>query len=106
MEANDPGQLCSYHNWKHVSHVMSSLEDLLSESTLDREHKVDLMIAAAWHDADYAIGKEGHEARSAELAAKVLEKEGLAEERIKRVKRLILSTAMAHKPAQEDEAII
>lgn len=106
MEANDPERLCTYHNWKHVSHVMSSLETLLQNSSLNKEHKEDLMMAAAWHDADYAIGKEGHEDRSADYATSSLEKQGLSEERIARVRRLILSTAMSHSPVQEDEGLI
>lgn len=106
MEANDPEKSCSYHNWKHVSRVMNSLEILLEGSALDKEHQEDLMMAAAWHDADYALGKEGHESRSAEAAAGALRKQGLSEERVERVKRLIRSTHMHHAPEHEDEGLI
>jgi predicted metal-dependent HD superfamily phosphohydrolase len=85
---------------------MNSLELLLGKSTLDIEHQEDLMMAAAWHDADYAVGKEGHESRSADFAALALEKQGLSEERIERVRRLIMSTAMGHSPVQADEGLI
>ena len=106
MEANDPEGKCSYHNWRHVSHVMHALDELLAESDMEPDLKEDLMIAAAWHDADYALGKKGHEERSADLAAFSLDKQGLAEERIARIKRLIRSTNVDHQPQQADEGLI
>lgn len=106
MEANDPSGACSYHNWKHVSRVMDSMEELLRDSSMDDEHKEDLMIATVWHDADYALGKEGHESRSADLAEASLVKQGLPEPRIERIKRLILSTKMDYTPALADECLM
>ncbi len=77
MESNDPERACSYHNWRHVSHVMDAMKELLKETEFEPELQEDLMLAAVWHDADYAIGKEGHENRSAILAAASLEKQGM-----------------------------
>jgi len=106
MESNDPERACSYHNWRHVSHVMTAMKELLKETEFEPELQEDLMLAAVWHDADYAIGKEGHENRSAILAAASLEKQGLSEERIERVKRLIFCTRLGYHPELRDEQIM
>ncbi len=96
----------TYHNWSHVSHVIKALREILSAIDLSDKHKEDLLLAAIWHDADYAQGAEGHELRSADLAVVALAQEGLPDKRLERVRRLILSTRMGYEPQEEDEWLI
>ena len=106
MSSTDPEKKLSYHNWDHVSNVLKAAEELMSESELEEQHREDILLAAVWHDADFANGGEGHEQRSAELAINALNEEGLSNERLERIQRLILSTKMHYQPQNIDEAII
>ena len=106
MSHADVDDKLHYHNWMHVSHVLNSLRDLLADQDFSPEHKEDLILAAIWHDADYAHGADGHEERSADLAIASLAQEGLSEERLERIKRLILSTQMTYEPKALDEQFI
>ena len=62
MATNDPDGRLTYHSWRHVSNVITALEDMLPDFDFDPVHQEDLLLAAIWHDADYAKGKEGHKA--------------------------------------------
>ena len=106
MHKNDLQGAFTYHNWAHVTLVISSLAELLLDYDLDNQHTEDILLAAIWHDADFAKGRIGHEMRSATLAAISLKEEGLEESRIDRIKRLILCTHLNYSPLAEDEKII
>lgn len=67
-----------YHNWQHAQDMMKIIADIADRS-IDLEVKNRrnlLVVAAAWHDADYAIEDLGEydtkEQRSADLAVKSL----------------------------------
>ncbi len=106
MLSNDPDKKCSYHNWTHVERVIESATLLTSGLDFDEDHEEDILIAAIWHDADFAKGQEGHEVRSAELAKKSLANENLSIERIERVARLVQATIMMRDPESLDEEIM
>lgn len=67
-----------YHNWVHARDVMSAVADLADRSTNPEisAYRHLLVIAAAWHDADYHVKEMGafntKEERSAELAGRLL----------------------------------
>jgi len=97
MSSHDAKGDLSYHNWKHVSHVIDSARKLSIAAKIENEEAEDLILAAIWHDADFANGAEGHERRSSEVAANALLEAGLSSERIVRVKQLICGTKLDHK---------
>lgn len=91
-----------YHNWQHALDVMNSAADITSRSIASEiaNKRNVLMVAAAWHDADYhldGLGKlQTKEQRSAELVA-VLLPELSAEDR-ELVVSGIIDTTVAKKP--------
>ena len=76
------GDALAYHNWGHAADVMNSAAFLASKSidSLVRENSNLLVVAAAWHDADYNLpfpdGKYAtKEERSVALASDILQTE-------------------------------
>lgn len=67
-----------YHNWEHARDVMTHAESLAGQSDNPeiKGKRNLLVVAAAWHDADYAIEGLGQfdskEERSADLVARKL----------------------------------
>ena len=83
-----------HHNEEHLREVLDALEVLARDGVVfDREPVV---LAAWFHDAVYEIGRDDNEARSADLALRMLDG-ALADE----VARLVLTTT-THKPAPGD----
>lgn len=67
-----------YHNWQHARDVMVTASNIAMTSTVPEifDNRPLLVIAAAWHDADYHlpdVGSVTKEERSAELAVSLLQ---------------------------------
>jgi predicted metal-dependent HD superfamily phosphohydrolase len=95
-----------YHNLTHTQRVLQSTKELLGYYDLDENDRKALLLAAWLHDTGYIRGWEGHEKESSRIAEKFLSEQGLGQERIGQVCRLILATERYHKPANLLEEII
>lgn len=95
-----------YHNLKHTQRVVKSTGVLISAHDLNDE-ETELLLLAAWlHDIGYTKGSEQHEEKGSAMAADFLKKEGYPEERIKKVRDLIMATKRYYEPANQLEKII
>ncbi len=81
----------AYHRLSHIRHMLEVFDSL--RDTEPVEDPVAVQLAAWFHDAVYVPGAPDNEARSAELAADVLESWGVPSERLVEVAELILATA-------------
>jgi len=106
MLQNDPEHLYVYHDWSHIQRVLKAIHVIVGDEDIDEPLIEDLLLAGIWHDADYAKGAKGHEARSATLAMNHLKDTPLTAERLQRIERLIHSTDTSVLPVQDDERII
>ena len=91
-----------YHNWAHALEVMELVSFITSRSVVPEivERQGLLVVAAAWHDADYHIEDLGDfttkEERSADLAARSLPE--LVDEDKAILVDAILETTVSRKP--------
>lgn len=77
-----------YHNWQHVEACVAQLASF----TCDRPRAV--FLALVFHDAVYVAGRSDNEAKSAELARRVLQAEGCASaDEIDAIERMIRATS-------------
>ncbi|MFT4662673.1 MAG: putative metal-dependent HD superfamily phosphohydrolase [Patiriisocius sp.] len=106
MDDSDKMGDLTYHNWNHVNNVVKSAEDLTESIKIPDEDRENIILAAIWHDSDFAAGWDEHEERSAKLAEEAMNKEGLRAERISDIKRIIRATKMDFTPGRNDEKII
>jgi predicted metal-dependent HD superfamily phosphohydrolase len=95
-----------YHNYKHVKDVREGVVELAESYQLTDEEKRALEIAAWMHDIGYLNGNENHEEKSAETTAEFLRQEGVSDEEIQTVMRLIMATKSGHEPKDLMEKII
>lgn len=90
-----------YHNYNHTLRVVNDVKKILVAEGIEGDEEEALLLAAWFHDAGYVEGTEGHEARSAALAAEFLTQHGYPESKIKRVVQLIEVTRMDAEPADK-----
>lgn len=96
----------TYHNFLHAQFVVSKIKELI-EAEKPSEEESDLLVIAAWfHDTGYIEGAEGHEIRSAEIAAKFLTENSVSSDQIEKVKQYILATHLTKIPETKNEMII
>lgn len=96
----------TYHNFLHAQFVVSKIKELI-EAEKTNEEESDLLVIAAWfHDTGYIEGAEGHEIRSAEIAAKFLTENSVSSDQIEKVKQYILATHLTKIPETKNEMII
>lgn len=78
-----------------LEHTLSVTRTALAIGSAMRLSELDLQaleLAALFHDTGYALTYEGHEAKSAELAAEFMKSQGLPARSIARVRSLIMAT--------------
>lgn len=102
----DLPETCLYHNLTHTQRVFKSTKEILENSGLSSEDQEILLLTALLHDTGYIDGCEAHEERSADIAAKFLEEQGVDAEIIDKVKSCILATKFDSSPTNEMEKII
>jgi len=95
-----------YHNLAHTQRVVEKIEELTAESSLSEIDKEHLLVAAWFHDTGFTKTIEGHEVESAAIAKSFLESNGVTEEHIEAIAKLILATVMESEPKTELEGII
>jgi len=98
-----------YREPSRYYHTLTHIGDCLTE--LDRErtraHRPDEAELALWfHDAVYDPRAGDNEARSAELAERVLRDAGLADDSRERVAGMIRATTHAELPTENDMALV
>jgi predicted metal-dependent HD superfamily phosphohydrolase len=93
----------AYHRLAHIRHVLEVVDVLRAAEGLD--DPIAVQVAAWYHDAVLEPGAPGNEARSADLAAAVLEGWGIDPDRIAHIRGLILTTA-AHEPGDDPDAAV
>jgi len=95
-----------YHNFNHTLRVVNSVKVLIENENVSPEDAELLLIASWFHDAGYIEGGENHEKRSAKIAEAFLKDTTFPEEKIEKVKLLILATEMEQNPETHLEKIM
>ncbi|MBX0291437.1 HD domain-containing protein [Hymenobacter sp. HSC-4F20] len=98
LEKKLPAQLV-YHSPKHTATVVKEARALGEAAGLSEADQEALLLAAWFHDVGYTEVYDGHEYRSADMAAEWLQQQGYPPERIEVVQRLIRAT---HRDAPRD----
>lgn len=83
-----------YHNLGHTIDVYARAAYLADMEGVDEEKKTDLLIAAAFHDTGFSVSYPQNESIGADIAENFLRANGHPEERIFRVRRVILATVL------------
>lgn len=96
----------TYHNVGHTIEVYARASYLADVEGISEEEKTDLLIAAAFHDTGFATKYPQNEIVGADLAEEFLRSVGHPDERISRVRRIILATIVFTRPADILEKII
>jgi len=87
-----------YHNFNHTLRVVNSVKILIENENVSPED-AELLLVASWlHDAGYIEGGENHEKRGSKIAEAFLKDNDFPEEKIEKVKLLILATEMDRDP--------
>lgn len=87
-----------FHDLDHTLTVTRTALGIGRAVGLDQRQLHLLELAALFHDTGYALAYAGHEERSADLAERFLEKQGVAKRDIAQVRSLILATRMDARP--------
>lgn len=95
-----------YHDVDHVRDVYRMARFIGKAEGL-HEHDLKLLLTAAiLHDSGFTKGTEKHEERSCEIARSILPAYGYSGEDISRIEKMIMATAIPHKPESLIEKII
>lgn len=87
-----------FHDFKHFENVVYAVQ-LIGEAFELHEEDLEVLQLSAWfHDLGYFESPEGHERRSADLAAAFLSDQNYPEEQIDKVKGCILATRLPQSP--------
>ena len=98
FENRQKSEVC-YHNMDHSLQIVKKVAEIGEYYNLSKEEKEDLYVAGWMHDIGYWEGKgEGHEIKGSEMAQKYLIELGLNQERVDRIKSLILATKVPQNP--------
>ncbi len=87
-----------YHNIAHTQYVVKKVGELADFLALEPKQKESLLLSAWFHDTGYIESIEKHEEKSATIAKAFLKEEGVDDETIAGVSRLILATKMDYEP--------
>ena len=96
----------TYHSYEHTLETVQAVEKIGRKEGL-KNGELRLVLLAAWmHDIGFVEGGDEHEKRSALMAREFLQKEGLKENEVAEVERLILSTHRDHEPRDLAEKVL
>lgn len=99
--------LYTYHNWDHTARVIKAANQLAEHNDQIDEHNKNLIhLAAIFHDCAFSIDRFNHEELSANIASEFMQNEGMNNDDISIVKKLISATKMEAIPEGEQEKII
>jgi len=95
-----------YHNIAHTQRVVEKTLELIEGETFSEAEKQALILAAWFHDVGYTVNPDNHEEESVVIATNFLKNEGVSDEVIDEVSRLITTTKMGVSPNTEVEKIL
>lgn len=96
-----------YHDDRHMDDVVSATNEMAAHYNLSDEDRFVVVCAAYFHDLGYCSGgSEGHELRSADVAVKFLQDEGVSKDVQQKVKGCILATQTPQTPTNLLEKIV
>lgn len=95
-----------YHSLQHTRDVVHVASKIADHYGLSPDEKEIILISAWFHDTGYVITIENHEEYSALIAENYLKEKEYPEEKIKAIKKIILSTKIPRKPQNFFEDII
>ncbi len=81
-----------FHDIDHTTSVVAAIKQLCNIANLKDHEKLDLTIAAWFHDLGYTSNPQDHEFESAKMAADFLEGNSMPAGNIEKIKNLILAT--------------
>lgn len=87
-----------FHDLEHTLGVTRTAVQIGQAMGLGGQDLALLEIAALFHDTGYARGRADHEAHSADIAERFLERHGVAARDRARVRALIMATRMGRRP--------
>ncbi|WP_339901466.1 Pycsar system effector family protein [uncultured Cyclobacterium sp.] len=106
FENRQKSEVC-YHNMDHSLQIVEKVAEIGAYYNLSEGDREDLYVAGWMHDIGYwEVKGEGHEVKGSEMAQDYLIELGLKQERIDRIKALILATKMPQSPKNLLEKII
>ncbi len=95
-----------YHNIAHTQRVVEKTLELIEGEAFSEVEKQALILAAWFHDVGYTVNPDNHEEESVAIATNFLNNEGVSDEIIDEVSRLIAITKMGVSPSTEVEKIL
>ena len=95
-----------YHNIAHTQRVVEKTLELIEGEAFSEVEKQALILAAWFHDVGYTVNPDNHEEESVAIATNFLKNEGVSDEVIDEVSRLIAITKMGVSPSTEVEKIL
>lgn len=95
-----------YHNVKHTIDVTTEVELIGWAEGLPEEDIMLLKVAGLFHDSGHIVTYVGHEEESCNFAQEILPKFNYPQEKIDKIKRIIMATKLPHTPGDILEAII
>lgn len=101
-----PGNLL-YHSFGHTDEMLKAVRRIMEEDPVESQELCELvLIAAIFHDTGYTRTYDEHEKESCVIAEEYLRAKNLDEEKIARVKELILATRSGYIPVNKAEAVL
>ncbi|WP_034062459.1 Pycsar system effector family protein [Lacinutrix jangbogonensis] len=95
-----------YHNLAHTQRVVEKAKELIEDSNLTEDEKIELLVAAWFHDTGFTKTIKNHEKESVAIATHFLKSQTVSEEKIIAISNIIMSTKMGYKPKNKLEGII
>ena len=95
-----------FHDWEHTNQVRKAVRQLTKEFELSKTDRLDLELAAIFHDVGFIETYQDHETASQRIAEEYLRARHFPETRINRVLELIGSTRDGHAPQNLAERIL
>lgn len=96
-----------YHNMKHTIDVTTEVELIGWSEGLPENEVLLLKVAALFHDTGHIIRYgAGHEENSCKFAQEILPHFKYSQEKIDKIKRIIMATKLPHQPTDILEAVI
>lgn len=105
LEARLPQNLY-YHNVKHTIDVTTEVELMGWAEGVPESDILLLKVAGLFHDSGHIIQYKGHENKSCDFAQDILPMFNYSQEKIDKIKGIIMATQLPHTPTNILEAII
>lgn len=105
FEAN-LGRSFRFHSAEHTREVVAAVKQIADFEGVDGQLRKLLVLAAWFHDTGYTETYVGHEEEGCKMAGEFMQKHGLGDLEIKKVKAFIMATKFGYEPKTAAEEII